>query len=110
MDQEKLKDTITPEELEQFYALAEKMQKFSKTVEPPQEPKEKPSLIQLSITVDLIKEGESITVSNTILEKIKTNYQIPISLDQDYEQITKDLLNAITLSLEDTLRKVNTNE
>lgn len=111
MDEEKLEDIITPEEVAQFYALAEKMQKFSKVVEPQQEePKEKPSFIQISVVIDLIKEGESITVSDTLLEKVKTNYQIPLTMNQDHEQTIKDLLDSVTTALENNLKKVNYNE
>ena len=110
MDKEKIEDIITPEEITQFYMLAEKMQKFSKSVEPQEKQIEKPSLIQISITVDLIKTGESITISDTLLEKIKTNYEIPLNINQDHEQIIKELLSDITTSLEQNLKKVNYNE
>jgi hypothetical protein len=106
MDKEKLEDIITPEELAQFYSLAEKMQKFSKVVEPQEEQSnEKPSLIQISVVVDLIKEGVSVTVSDSLLERVKTNYQIPLTTNQDHEQILKDLLNDVTMTLEQYLKK-----
>ena len=98
---EELHEIISPQEMEQFYILLEKMQKLSNAVENSNESSsEKPSSITITVNASLIKQGESVTVADELLEKIQKHYQIPI-YDNSDEFLTK-LFSSIEISLEKT--------
>jgi hypothetical protein len=98
---EELHEIISPQEMEQFYILLEKMQKLSSAVENSNESSsEKPSSITITVNASLIKQGESVTVADELLEKIQKHYQIPI-YDNSDEFLIK-LFSSIEISLEKT--------
>lgn len=98
---EELHEIISPQEMEHFYVLLEKMQKLSSVVEHSNESSsEKPSSITITVNASLIKQGESVTIADELLEKIQKHYQIPI-YDNSDEFLTK-LFSSIEISLEKT--------
>lgn len=105
-------DMPSPEEIKQFYAILEKMNKMEQKIQNIQkenniETDTEPlsSFIRLKLDIDIIEDGKSLTQSENILSAIKRNYEIPIPDHSDPENIANNILDSTTLFLENFLRE-----
>lgn len=111
-------EEITQEEIATFYALAKKMTRLNgqlqgiyqgatKYIDAGTQPDCKPSLLRITVKMDLIKEGTKINISEELLSVFNTVYEIPIDSQTDTEFLANKILDKVSITLQNIMRNQN---
>lgn len=101
-------DIPSPEEIKKFYEILEKMNKIEQKIQKENSVADTEPLslfIRLKLDIDIVENGSSLTVSENVLEKIKTHYEIPVLKNQNAQSMTEDIVSNMTTYLQNLIKE-----